>query len=411
MNAYLATPVEDRVPGHPMAVVASLTDNAPILNASVLATVEKPSGGLVYFWLWDDGNHGDGVADDGIYAGTFYQTGENGSYNLTINASAYSPSLDEYVSRSAILSFHMAMVDEFGNELPYLDTDGDGLPDAWEIFWGTDPNVPDSGADPDNDGWTNTQEWQNGTDPFDPDTDDDGEADNTDSDPFEPAPNTVIPPDAHAYPGDGQVFIKYTIRPEYAYVGLFRDEDDDLDDLYTYLTQHITPTLVGVFTDTGLLNGHQYCYVVAAIDSSNRRSTLSAPTCAVPNADPVGPHGGVTINDGDSATLTPAVTLNLWATDAVDPEVDSPAPDFLPPADSATGVTQMMISNAPDFAGASWEAYATSKPWTLAQSSGLATVYVKYQDAVGNESEVYVATIWVSSGPGISQIYLPIVKK
>jgi hypothetical protein len=104
-----------------------------------------------------------------------------------------------------------------------------------------------------------------------------------------------------------------------------------------------------------------------------------------------------------------AVTLNLWATDTVDPEVDDFGPQFPPPQDSASGVTEMVISNAPDFSGAVWEAYGTSKPWTLAQDAGLASVYVKYRDAVGNESDVYVATIWVGSGPGSLPIYLPLV--
>lgn len=57
------------------------------------------------------------------------------------------------------------------------DTDGDGLPDAWEILYSLDPNDdgsinPDNGAsgDPDNDGYTNEQEFQFGTDPQDSDS-------------------------------------------------------------------------------------------------------------------------------------------------------------------------------------------------------------------------------------------------
>ncbi len=53
------------------------------------------------------------------------------------------------------------------------DTDGDGLPDWWELEHGLDPNNPDTGntgvpdgyKDSDNDGWTNLQEYQNGTSP------------------------------------------------------------------------------------------------------------------------------------------------------------------------------------------------------------------------------------------------------
>lgn len=54
------------------------------------------------------------------------------------------------------------------------DTDGDGLPDSWEIANSTDRFTDDSGADPDNDGSTNLQEFNAGTDPNDNDSDDDG---------------------------------------------------------------------------------------------------------------------------------------------------------------------------------------------------------------------------------------------
>lgn len=47
-----------------------------------------------------------------------------------------------------------------------VDTDGDGMPDAWEARYGFNPNEASDGAqDADNDGYTNIEEFLNGTDP------------------------------------------------------------------------------------------------------------------------------------------------------------------------------------------------------------------------------------------------------
>jgi len=49
---------------------------------------------------------------------------------------------------------------------PPADSDGDGMPDAWERKHGLNPNDPTDGAtDKDRDGYTNLEEYLNGTDP------------------------------------------------------------------------------------------------------------------------------------------------------------------------------------------------------------------------------------------------------
>ena len=56
-----------------------------------------------------------------------------------------------------------------------VDSDGDGMPDSWEIAHGLNPtDETDAGLDPDGDGLTNLQEYTLGTDPQKKDTDGDG---------------------------------------------------------------------------------------------------------------------------------------------------------------------------------------------------------------------------------------------
>lgn len=54
----------------------------------------------------------------------------------------------------------------------------------------------------------------------------------------------------------------------------------------------------------------------------------------------------------------------------------------------AVGATEMILSNTSGCSvDGNWEAYARSKTWTLGQTNGTATVYVKFRDGYGNESE------------------------
>lgn len=50
--------------------------------------------------------------------------------------------------------------------MPYKDSDGDGMPDAWEIKYGLDPSDPsDAVEDCNGDGYTNIEKYINGIDP------------------------------------------------------------------------------------------------------------------------------------------------------------------------------------------------------------------------------------------------------
>lgn len=79
------------------------------------------------------------------------------------------------------------------------------------------------------------------------------------------------------------------------------------------------------------------------------------------------------INDGATETTSPYVVLTLTS-EEVTPNGDG---------DAIGRPVQVQIANSPDFAGAAWQPFATKISWTLAASSGVQTVYVKYRDAKG----------------------------
>lgn len=75
-----------------------------------------------------------------------------------------------------------ARFDAEKNQFGLVDTDGDGMPDWYEIRYGLNPNVNDADSDLDSDGMTNLQEFQKGTLPNNPDTDGDGLKDGAETD-------------------------------------------------------------------------------------------------------------------------------------------------------------------------------------------------------------------------------------
>ena len=81
-----------------------------------------------------------------------------------------------------------------------IDSDGDNMPDGWEVNYNLDPNnQSDDITDFDSDGLINVDEYTNSTDPTDEDSDDDGFLDGEEidkgTDPLDPLsfPNSSIP--------------------------------------------------------------------------------------------------------------------------------------------------------------------------------------------------------------------------
>ena len=80
--------------------------------------------------------------------------------------------------------------------------------------------------------------------------------------------------------------------------------------------------------------------------------------------DTTPPSGSISIAEGSAYTNTTQVTLTLTATDAT------------------SGVAEMRFSND-DATWSDWEAYATSKSWTLLTGDGIRAVTVQYRDNAG----------------------------
>lgn len=118
--------------------------------------------------------------------------------------------------------------------------------------------------------------------------------------------------------------------------------------------------------------------VLAVIDTSSESLATSIAVGTSPRAvkiiDKSRPTGTVSIKTGAARTTTADVPLSFSASDNND-------------------VSEMMISNRDDFAGAVWETYASTKSWTLSGGYGTKTVYAKFRNPSNNESATVTDTI------------------
>ncbi|WP_158538125.1 PA14 domain-containing protein [Corallincola holothuriorum] len=101
--------------------------------------------------------------------------------------SPYVPELEPELDEEFIAAYKMGYQEGYGDsaegldfddDYPPMDTDGDGVPDKWELMFGYDPNdYYDMGYDDDQDGLTGYEEYSFGTSPLNADSNGDGKLD------------------------------------------------------------------------------------------------------------------------------------------------------------------------------------------------------------------------------------------
>ena len=301
--------------GRPVTILAIFTDSSgPILGAQIDAVISKPDGstscGMVR--LFDDGTHGDGASNDGVYGAIFTETwrgtaggvdnddqgppktvGVNGSYLVKVTATFNQEPPFTRIRNGAFQVFASPG-----------DQDKDSLPDTWEVQYGTDPMIPDAGADPDFDGLINMDEFEQGTDPNDPDTDNGGEMDGSEASagrcPLDASDDALPPPlyvEVVTDTGDegtevldpGAILLLFPWHPSYQEMRIFRAVDAPTG-LLLYQTLNADQGDGGNYYDTAVEPGRQYFYrfqPVGAGGAIGRPSNIISGVVTPPNCHPI----------------------------------------------------------------------------------------------------------------------------
>ncbi len=391
--------------GDPVPLLGTvLTRAGATPGALVLASIEKPGGGIDWLWLRDDGQSGDGAAADGIHGNTYAKAVIGGAYNVTIGAIGFDPfDPGQLLTRVWKGAFYME------GPGPQDDMDDDRLPDWWERQYPCmDPTKYDAHLDYDQDGLTNWEEWLHGTDPCNPDTDGGGETDGSEvargSNPHWPD-DDLVPPIENWYvrPLNKAILVRWSRPISYTRMLVTVHMPDGRAIVHEGGT-------TGAFA-TDLPNDQVYGVTLQG-QMGNSIGAPTAPMLVQPRADPDPPTGVILINHGAETTTSRHVGLMVLASDEpVDGPVSSPS-GFLIRQWSAnnevSGGIEMRFRNETVGAWSAWQPLTEGVPWILSPDCRYGTrctVYGQFRDAAMNES-LLVADSIVLVG---SELYLPLV--
>ncbi|MFN8077085.1 MAG: VWA domain-containing protein [Kineosporiaceae bacterium] len=411
LRLVVGAPKGDATVGASVPIAAFFSGpNGAVKWAPVWATVTDPQRRSRLIRLLDDGAHGDGEANDGVYGGAYTTTGDGDL------GPGESPREGES-SPAVAGSYSVSVVGVSGKDrredsgsfalTRSTDLDQDSVSDTWEKLHGMDPrNNKDALDDPDGDGLPQVCEYRLGTDPDVDDSDNGGEVDGSEATwdgrrcvaTTDPANGTddriggllAVGADATAVRGVAKVQVRWTSPTKGTLVSVSVQRRAGTTGAFTTLATGRTGK---GWTDSGVTSGSTYQYRVVPLvrdaSGANRvgRALLTAPVTA--RNDPYAPYGSVIVNNGAATTASTAVTLSLIAEDAEGEGDVGGAARFM---GTPTASLQLRVSNRPDFSGASWQAFARSLPWTLPATPGTATVYVQFRDAAGNVSAMEGST-------------------
>jgi hypothetical protein len=386
--------------GDAIPIVATLLDrNGAIPGAEFFGVsgvipviIQKPGGANLLF-LWDDGAHNDGEANDGVYGNIYSMTNFGGTYNVRMVAFIEDPlAPGNFLTRewNGSLWINGPSID---------DGDQDGMPDSWERRCKLDTERDDRFEDPDHDGLTNIQEFDLGTLPCRADTDKGGERDGSE---YLSGRNPLFAPDdfVRKLGHINIVALNEMIRIQWTHpisftnmIGYFSVDPEMLGDPVPMGNQ-------GIYTHTNVLND-QVVYVTLAGQNGTAEGDYSETEAVTPKADPDAPSGTMLINNGAPTTYSKSVVLNISSSDtplegaaqSANAHLGGPLAQMY---NEVTGNIEMRISNDPAFAGADWEPLVPEKPWVLAPGSGgVYIVFIQFRDGAHNESFVVNDTILI----------------
>ena len=330
--------------------------------------------------LYDDGNHGDGLAGDGFYGNVFRRTtqasknapaAEEGAEILPIPNDEGSCSVKLTAGNG---DFQREAMGGF-SILEGEDTDPEnGVPDTIDEAYG------DLTADPDLDELDTHAEWGYGTDPFNSDSDGGGENDYSElllhgSNPFDPSDDMIEAPDfLQTQAQNGSVKLLYDVKGEYVGIKYYYKKVGDSE--WTLSGDELPLAGALEFPAT---NGETYLFAMRAYDGDDHRSAVVFSEAVTPSEDPIPPEAHVLVNSGAPSTVNRDVILSFVP-------YEYPQPNFTEAFDD---ITEMKISNDPSLEGAEWQPFLQGVPWKLSSSSNygdVAKVYVRFKDENDNET-------------------------